>query len=319
MMGVLHMLDRDKLLAEVATLYYEENLTQAEIAKKMFLSRPTISHMLTEAKKRGIVTITINHTNSDVFSIQNELEKKYGIETVLIADKNISSNNIKKELGILCAKFVESRIDNMNNIGLGWGTTVNEYVNKASFLSHPTLEIIPMIGGVGIHHTDLHSNHLAFRLSEKYNCQVSYFYAPVFAESIKMRDMFISSSLYQEIYQKGINVDLAILGVGNPIESSTYKLFGYFTDEEIKQLKNSPAIGDILGSFFDIDGNVVKIPLTERMVGINLEDIHKIKEKLIMASGIEKFPSILTLLKLNIINHLIIDKDLAQKLLESPV
>ena len=126
--------------------------------------------------------------------------------------------------------------------------------------------------------------------------------------------MFVTTSIFQDIYRKGLNVEIAVLGIGNPIESSTYKLFGYFTDEEVNQLKNSTAIGDILGSFFDENGEEVKIPVTERMMGISINDIHQLKEVLIMASGIEKFQSIDTLLKLNAIDHLVIDSDLAQKL-----
>lgn len=311
------MYNRDQLLAEIATLYYEEKMTQSEIAKQLHLSRPTISHMLNEARDRGIVSITINHPDSDVFSLQHEIANKYGIKTVLIAKSVSSDEKVKQELGVLCAKYIESRLNDFRSIGLGWGTTIFEYINQASFLSKPDLEVIPLIGGVGIQHTHLHSNHLAFRLSEKYNCKVNYFYAPVFSESKEMRDMFVTTSIFQDIYRKGLNVDIAVLGIGNPIESSTYKLFGYFTDEEVNQLKNSTAIGDILGSFFDENGEEVKIPVTERMMGISIDDIHQLKEVLIMASGIEKFHSIDTLLKMNAIDHLVIDSDLAQKLAES--
>lgn len=309
------MSNRDSLIVQVAILYYEQKYTQMEIAKELHLSRPTISHMLNEARERGIVTITINHPDSNIFSKQHDIIENYKLKSVHITNSSASKENIKKELGQLCATYIESRIDDIRKIGLGWGTSIYEYVNEASYKNTNNLEIIPLIGGIGIQDTQYHSNHLAFRLSEKYNCNVSYFYAPAFAESEDVRDLFASTVLYQDIYEKGLHVDIAILGVGNPIESSTYKTLGYFSNKEEEQIKKSGAIGDILGSFFDKNGKKVDIPLTRRMMGITLEDIRKIPEILVLASGNEKIESIKTLLNLGILDHLVIDQEIADGLL----
>lgn len=309
------MYNRDSLIIHVATLYYEEKLTQAEIAKKLHISRPTVSHMLNEAREKGIVTITIHHPDSNLYSKQHTIAEKYDIQTVHIANNPLSQDSIKTELGQLCAQYIESRINDFSTLGLGWGTTINEYVNQAAYITTNNLEIIPLIGGIGIQDTQYHSNHVAFRLSEKYNCDVSYFYAPAFAESKEVRDLFASTTLYQDIYNKGLAVDIAILGVGNPLESSTYKTLGYFSKNEKEQIIDSGAIGDILGSFFDINGEEIRIPITELMMGIKLEDIRKIPEVLVLASGNEKIQSIRTLLNLNVIDHLVIDSEIADGLL----
>lgn len=47
-------------MVNVARLYYEQNMTQSEIAKELGISRPLVSILLTEARACGIVTITIN-------------------------------------------------------------------------------------------------------------------------------------------------------------------------------------------------------------------------------------------------------------------
>ena len=49
--------DLDSMLAEVAELYYKDRLTQAQIGKRLGLSRQTIVSYLRQAKKRGIVEI----------------------------------------------------------------------------------------------------------------------------------------------------------------------------------------------------------------------------------------------------------------------
>lgn len=47
-------------MVNVARLYYEQNMTQNEIAKELGISRPLVSILLTEARACGIVTISIN-------------------------------------------------------------------------------------------------------------------------------------------------------------------------------------------------------------------------------------------------------------------
>ena len=53
--------NRASLLLEVSRLYWEENLGQADIARRTGYSRPTVSRMLTEARRVGIVTVTVAH------------------------------------------------------------------------------------------------------------------------------------------------------------------------------------------------------------------------------------------------------------------
>lgn len=53
--------ERWALLAKVASLYYEQDLTQAEIAKRLNISRPQVSRLLAEGRQEGVVKITIHY------------------------------------------------------------------------------------------------------------------------------------------------------------------------------------------------------------------------------------------------------------------
>jgi DNA-binding transcriptional MocR family regulator len=49
------MIERTELLAQVASMYYEDNLNQDEIARRIDTSRSTVSRMLQEAREAGMV------------------------------------------------------------------------------------------------------------------------------------------------------------------------------------------------------------------------------------------------------------------------
>ncbi|MCF1626339.1 MAG: MarR family transcriptional regulator [Tetragenococcus koreensis] len=308
------MNNRDKMIVKAALLFYKENVNQTEIAQQLGVSRPTVATLLKEAVERGIVKISIQDSEIMNFEQQEILAKKYGLKTVLISSASDSEDEAKQEVGNLCATFVENNLKRIKSLGIGWGSTLNKFAEAASFHHFEDLSIVPLIGGVDVSNVKNQSNHLAFILSQKYNCNVDYFYAPAIAESLEMKETFDKSQFINNIIRKGKNVDMAIAAVGNPIESSSYRKLGYFSEEDSREMKEKNVIGDILATFFNQEGQPVATNISQKMIGINLEDLMNIKEVVVVASGKEKAPSIQYLLKQPVIDHLIIDSEIAATL-----
>lgn len=186
---------------------------------------------------------------------------------------------------------------NIKRLGIGWGTTLLEFVEAASYRNFEQLAIVPLIGGVDVSDVKTHSNHLAFILSQKYNCKVDYFYAPAVAESVEMKQTFEKSKFIADIILKGKEVEMAIVSMGNPIESSSYQELGYFSDDDRAEMKEKNVVGDLLTTFFDEEGESVDTHFSQKMIGIRLQDLAKIPEVVVVASGVEKAESIQKLLK----------------------
>lgn len=306
------MTNRIDLLIKVASMFYEENLTQTEIARELNLSRPTIASMLNEAKDKGIVKISIVKLGSDTHSLSMNIKKKYNLDNVFVAPPQ--TDNPKKEIGILCAQYIENRrLENLT-IGLGFGTTLYEFIHYANYINTNFKEIVPLIGGVEMDNEALHCNHLCFTLARKYSTKTKFFYSPVKAEDINEKKLLMDSRLVRQSIENAKNVDIALIGVGNPIKSSTYRRLNYIQAEDDKILEEKKAVGDIVTTFYDKDLNPITTPLTEKFIGLNIEDIKKINEVVVVASGEEKFESVLPLLENGYINHLIIDYSLAMLL-----
>ena len=49
--------EEDHLILKVLRLYYEHNLNQGEIARRMGFSRPKVSKLISEGRARGLVKI----------------------------------------------------------------------------------------------------------------------------------------------------------------------------------------------------------------------------------------------------------------------
>ena len=67
--------ERKKLLAKLAYLYYVEDKSQSQIAAETGIYRTTVSRMLAEAKKEGVVKIEIENFDTRLFHLENYIKQ----------------------------------------------------------------------------------------------------------------------------------------------------------------------------------------------------------------------------------------------------
>ena len=63
----------ERFLLRVADMYYQQQMLQDEIAKKLNVSRTTISRALTRAKKEGYIKIIIDFPYENEVELEKEL------------------------------------------------------------------------------------------------------------------------------------------------------------------------------------------------------------------------------------------------------
>lgn len=302
------MLDRNELLIKVATMFYEQGYTQTNIAKELDISRPTVASLLQEGRDKGIIRINIIKQYTNNLILEEKIKEKYNIKNVLVSPED--SYNPKNDVGILCADYIESRADENLKIGISFGTTVYEFVENAKYMSTNFKQITPLMGGVEMKTEYLHSNFLCYKLSSKYNCGVSFFYAPVIAESIEQKNILMESNLVQQALKEAKSVDIGVVGIGNPLKNSTYKNLGYL-DDTMDELERRKAVGDICTSFYNDKAQEINTEFSNKFIGLSLDEIKNIPELVILATGKEKLESVRALVENRIVDVLIIDYNLA--------
>jgi DNA-binding transcriptional regulator LsrR (DeoR family) len=87
-----------------------------------------------------------------------------------------------------------------------------------------------------------------------------------------------------------------------------------FTADELQELDELGAVGDICLRFFDADGVPVASPLDERVIGLDLEQIKRPRRTLALAGGPRKFAAIQGALRGRFVNVLITDRFTAERL-----
>ena len=75
---------REIYLAQVASFYYDQGKSQAEIANEFGISRSAVSRLLTEAREKGIVEITVHYPWRTSPELEEALVSTFGLNLILV-------------------------------------------------------------------------------------------------------------------------------------------------------------------------------------------------------------------------------------------
>lgn len=302
---------RDQMIV-VAKLYYIEGLSQEEISKKLFISRPTISRILKSSLKEGIVTIQIDEVSSYGLELGKQIEERFGISKVIVAPSSNNLEDSKQNVGAATALYLESTLKNGTLLGIAWGTTLSYVVKNIRHHPLKKIDVIQMLGGLGNKTQDTDANALALALASALDGDSYLLQAPFMVQSKVLRDLLMDEPPFREHFERIRTADAALVGLGStrPDLSAQFRS-GHITLEDAQKLRNEGAVGDICGWHIDITGKPCHTSLTDRILAISLDDLKKIPTVFGVACGAEKKDIIIGALRGKYLDVLITDKNAA--------
>ncbi|WP_096202255.1 sugar-binding transcriptional regulator [Bacillus sp. FJAT-45350] len=311
-------MDKEKLLKviEAAKLYYLLDYTQSEIAKELGVSRPTVSRLLQQAKEEGIVEIKIIDPTEDVDNLSFELEQKFNLEKAIVTHiPHYEDHVIKTFIGEATAKYLNEILKDGDIIGVTWGTSLYHTAVELHEKEVKDVKVVQLKGGVSHSETNTHMNEILYLFGQAFNAATHHLPLPAIVDHVVVKQAMEADRHIKKILELGKQSNIALFTIG-PIKSESllFKL-GYFTDDEIQDLK-SKAVGDICSRFFDHNGQVCNEQLNSRTLGIELEELKKKDKSILVAGGPTKIEGIYGALKGNYANVLVTDQHTAKFLLD---
>jgi len=312
------MTDKLHLMIKIARLYYENELTQLEIAQKLRLSRPTISRLLQEALMEGVVKISIAKEPGDFTDLERKLETRFGLLEVLVCEVSDPDSPavVAKELGMFSAQYSQRILNDGDVIGFTWGTTLSAMIDNLPAIKKRGITVVQMVGGLGEPGTETHATDLVRRASQTLGAQLSLLPAPGIVNSISSAQLLKSERYIALALERMSKVTVAFAGIGafTP-NSTTMKENNIITRDEIQKLKELGAVGDIALHFYNADGKNIHSDIEERIIGVDMETLRSLERVVVIAGGSEKFEAILGAIRGGFVNTLITDSSTAEKLL----
>ena len=144
------VIDDERLMVKICDMYYNQDMSQKQIADQLGLSRPTISRMIAGAKEQGIVTITVkNLEDTDYVDLERTIETIYDLKEVIVVAHEGNPERQKQTLGKAAASYLKRVIKDNTVVGVSMGTTLYSVVSQIDDVSAKNVLFVPLIGGMG--------------------------------------------------------------------------------------------------------------------------------------------------------------------------
>ncbi len=308
-----------RLVTKVASLYYEKNLRQADIATQLDLSQAGVSRLLKRAKDENIVRITVAQPLGSYTRLEQEIEARYNIKEAIVVDSGSSEAQLLRNLGAAAAYYLETTLKPSEIIGIScWSETLLAMTNAMHPVPTKNARVVQILGGVGNPSAEAHAAHLTRRLANLTGAQTVMLSAPGVVASKSARDILLADSFVSEAIGLFHQISLALVGIGARTPSKVLASSGnVFSDEELETLSEKGAVGDICLRFFDESGKPVVSGFDQRIIGMTLEELKNVRRTVGIAGGKRKHAAIKGALEGNWVNVLITDKSSAEYLLKS--
>ena len=304
------------LRLRAAWLYYNQGMTQKDVAEKLGISRSTVIRLLDEAMKRSDVQIWINEGIEDFVSLSIDLEKAYGLdEAVIIPTGSDKVGDIAKGVGLALGQFLSEVVPDNATIGVGWGRTMTASLSSFRPPRRENCKVVSLLGGiVAVHQTN--PLDYTWRLASALGAECYMFLAPLLVDSIETKRALIEKCGLSTLYALAENLDLAIVSCGDIGPHSTSLSEGFISKQTLDELVAAGCVCDTMFNFIDAEGRSVDHPINNHAMAIDLDTLKKARHIVLASGGAHRATAIRATIKRIGCNTLITDEAAARALME---
>lgn len=308
------------LAIRAAWLHYVGGLRQAEVAKRLGVPSVKAHRLIARAVAEGAVKVSIEGEIIECIELETALGARFGLETCEVAPDLEEVGLPLRTLGLAGAGRLRRWMESGEEltIGIGHGRTLAEAVRAMPRFATQGLRFVSLLGGL-TRNFAANPHDVMHMLAEKTGAQAYVMPVPFFANTAEDREVLLSQRGVAEVFQLAQSAPLKIVGIGTVEAETQLVTSGMIEPSEIEAIAGAGGVGEMLGHFFDRDGNALETPLTSRTLAVALPEAGPIgatRDRIIaLAGGPEKIEPLRAVLKSGRLSGLITDERTAKALL----
>ncbi len=292
-----------------AQLYYVQDATQAQIAQTLGTSRATVSRILAEARRTGVVRIEVIPPRS-----RRDLADAVAAKLMLDAVYLVPTIPAGAPAGLALAPGVVQALADLDLhpgevLLVSSGTTVWG-VAQADLPRMPGIVLAPMIGGQDEVHPWFQTNELTRQTAERVGGRARLLYAPAMPGP-ELHAMLLADEATRSVLRLWDEARTAILGIGPALPDRS--LLPTFLAGGVAELGG--AVGDVSSRFFDEQGAPIAYPGEAHLIGVSWEQLRRIPAGIMVGIGAHKVQALLAAARARLYRLLVTDEWTANALL----
>ena len=308
--------NRASLLLEVARMYWDEGLGQTEIARRTGYSRPTISRMLAEARRVGVVTVTVAHPIERLMALEKRLVDAFGLKTARVSEATPGNgSDIGPDVARTAADLLLESCGPHSVIAVSNGRAVAAVVHHTPERSWPSSTAVAMLGSVGESFNTEDGPDVCRNLSLRLGGRFRSLTVPLVFDSLTLaravREDQVATTL-----ELAARSDIALTGVGTVGTSVSPLLRRWMTPEVVRECRKRNVVAHVCGHHLDASGRHVHTALCDRTLCLDPERLREIPLVVGVAAGPDKIVAIRAALRGGYLSALVTDEATARAVLK---
>lgn len=308
--------EREQQMLQAAKLYYQLDLTQTAIARRMNLTRWTVGRLLKDAKAQGIVRIEIVSNNTRRTDLEGELQRRHRLDDVVVVPtSDHEERTITQALARAGADYLAALRPEL--LAISWGRTMAALASYVPTGWNPDFHVVMVNGATSRSTSMVNGTRVAEDLAAAGPGTATLLPVPAILGERATREALECDPVIADVLDMARKADVACFSLGGMSTGSVLVQSGYLSDSDVDRLAADGAVGDCIGRFIDIDGVVVDPALDGRTLGLTLAEIANKNQCIVVAGGTAKHPVVRAALNGRLLDVLITDDATAAALLEN--
>lgn len=314
--------DKERLLLKIFHDYYVRNMSQAEIANRHFVSRQKVQRYLEQGRNENLVEVRVKFPDRMHGRLESELEDKYGLLEVNIAD--VEGDNpalVRRNIAEMASDYFIRVLKSGTTVSIAWSSFVSDMLALAarkmkSMREKPSdIRIVLTLGAVVGADPDLQTLDSARRISASLAAEINLLLAPSMTTSSDAWRVLMGDPQISEVVDMARHADMTFFGVGAVDgDSKLIHTLKKVMPDFYPKIRELGVVGDLNGHIFDHDGNAIVSELDERLIGLTLDEIKALPMTVGITAGTSKYSALRAALTGKIFKVLITDYDMARRL-----
>lgn len=307
----------DAQLLLAARLYYVDGILQNQIAKMVGVSQAKVSRMLAVARERGLVQISVPEYDPRDRELEAALAQRFNLRAAVVIRRipGQSVADLRNTLGYFASPVVTSWIAPHSTVGVAGGRTMQALTDAMSRLPGPVRPIlVQAMGNVDSTPGAYDASEIARTLAQPWGGIYLTLNTPAVAPNAAVSKQFLELKDTRDVFGRLASAEMSLVGVGN-LQNSVFIERGVLQPRDVQEIHRAGGVGEILGRFYDHDGEECATPFRRRVMSLPLEQLKAMPNVVAVVAGSDRTIALRGALKGGILKSLVIDDDAARGLL----
>jgi deoxyribonucleoside regulator len=305
-----------RLMLRAAQLYYRLHLTQDQVGERLGVSRFKVGRLLDRALRESAVRIEIVHPDVRLVELEDGLVNRFGLRSAVVVDVPPTASAPDQELlarervaGAAAAHLTALRPSGA--IGVSWGRTMLEVAAHLRPGWTEASEIVQLNGAMSRSARPTRAQEVVERFGLTSGAAIQLMPAPAIVGSPELREALEQDASVGETLAAARSAQTAVFSMGVLGTESVHVASGFIGDADLAALAEAGAVGDVLGRFLSLDGQIALPSLDRRTVGLPLAELCSKALTVGVAAGPGRGPIALAALRTGCINVMVTDEETA--------